>query len=150
MNEVDKTIIEMMVDDARVSFRKIASKLQKSTDTVINHYNQLKKTGKIRGSTVVVDIEKIGYEGMASFHIDLESTNVHRANKILDQLITMPNIILATKTVGDHDLLALAVIHNLKHFSKFGQDIAKIEGVKSIKTSIWTGIKEVYPSYFII
>jgi DNA-binding Lrp family transcriptional regulator len=150
MDDIDKTIIEMMVDDARVSFRSIASKLKKSTDTIINHFNDLKKTGKIRGSTVVVDLEKIGYEGMASFHIDLESTNVHRANKILDQLITMPNIILATKTVGDHDILALAVIHNLKHFSKFGQDVIRIDGVKSIKTSLWAGIKEVYPRYFII
>ena len=150
MKTIEESILELMVDDARVSFRKIASTLNKSTDTIIKYYNQLRQDGIIRGSTVVVDLEKIGYEGMASFHIDLESSDVGQVDNILDQLITMPNIIVATKTVGDHDLLALAVIHDLKHYTKIGRDVASIQGVKSIKTSFWTGAKEIYPRYFII
>jgi DNA-binding Lrp family transcriptional regulator len=95
-------------------------------------------------------LEKIGYEGIVSFQIDLESSEISQVDKILDQLITMPNVIVATKTVGDHDLLALAVIHDLKHYTKIGKDVASIQGVKSIKTSFWTGAKEICPRYFII
>ena len=38
MNELDKKIIEALTEDARTSFRSIAVKTDKSTDTVINHY----------------------------------------------------------------------------------------------------------------
>ncbi|NIR87303.1 winged helix-turn-helix transcriptional regulator, partial [Candidatus Bathyarchaeota archaeon] len=55
MDETDLSIIEIMTENARVSFRKIAKKLDVSPDTVINRYKTLQEKGVIRGSTVVID-----------------------------------------------------------------------------------------------
>lgn len=152
MDEIDQSIIEMLTEDARMSFRKIAKVLDYSLDTIINRYDHLRNSGEVRGSTVIVDPKLIGYEGMAAFHIDVSQSNGAKLDsmKILKILIKMPNIIVATKTMGDHDLLAIGVIHNFNHLMSLGKEIAAIPGIKSIKTAIWAAESEVSPKYFII
>ncbi len=150
MNELDRHITEALTADARLSFRKIAGEVDKSTDTVINHYNQMVDRGEIRGSTVVVDAERIGYEGVAAFQIDVITSRGADPNNILETLIKMPNVILATKTVGEHDLLALAVVHDLSHYSQVGKEIAQIPGVKNISSNVWPANEGICSKYFII
>ena len=150
MSELDTKIIGYLTENARLSFRKIANQTERSTDTIINHYNQMMKNGEIRGSTVVVDIDKIGYEGTAAFQIDVTASNDVNSEGILQTLIEMPNIIVATKTVGEHDLLALAVIHDVKHYQQISRDIAEIKGVKNMTSCIWSGNEKILPKYFII
>jgi hypothetical protein len=62
----------------------------------------------------------------------------------------MRNIIVATKTVGDHDLLAIGVARDFKHLIKLGDDIANIPGVKDMRVSFWVEKTELCPKYFII
>ena len=157
MDEIDILIINRMTDDARISFRKIAQELGISPDTVINRYKALQENGVIRGSTVVLNPAKIGYKGMAAFMIkssltQLVPTEVTTPEKssILEKVIKMPDIILATKTVGDHDLLAIGVIKDVEHLIETGNEIAKIPGVKDLNVSFWVGKSELYPKYFII
>jgi len=69
---------------------------------------------------------------------------------ILEKLIQMRNIILATKTVGDHDLLAIAVARDFEQLINIGTDIAKIPGVKDLKVSFWVETAQLCPKYFII
>jgi len=97
MDEIDERIVEIMTADARTSFRKIAKELERSPDTIINRFQRLKDSGDIRGSTVVVEPRKIGYEGMAAFHIDVSTSGECKTDStsILKTLIRMPNIIIA-------------------------------------------------------
>ncbi|MGQ9624193.1 MAG: Lrp/AsnC family transcriptional regulator [Candidatus Bathycorpusculaceae bacterium] len=157
MDEVDLHIIKRMAEDARVSFRKIAEELKVSPDTIINRYKTLQQKGVIRGSTVVINPKKIGYNGMAVFMIDASPTHIlanettpPESSLILKRLIQMRNIILATKTVGDHDLLAIGVARDFKHLIEIGAEIAKIPGVKDLRVSFWAEKTELCPKYFII
>jgi DNA-binding Lrp family transcriptional regulator len=157
MDKMDLVIIKRMTKDARVSFRKIAKELGVSPDTVISRYKTLQEKGVIRGSTVVLDPKKIGYKGMAAFMVDTSPTSIigtkatqHTASSILEKVIKMPDIILATKTVGDHDLLAIAVIRDVEHLIATGSDIAKMPGVKDLRVSFWVEKAELHPKYFII
>jgi Lrp/AsnC family transcriptional regulator for asnA, asnC and gidA len=150
MSELDKKIVEYLTDNARMSFRQIAQETDKSTDTIINHYTSLIETGDIRGSTVVLDTDKIGYEGIAAFEIDVTSSEETNSDNILETLIKMPNVIVATKTVGEHDLLALTVIHDIKHYQQISNEIAQIQGVKNLSSNIWSGNQKIMPKYFII
>lgn len=156
MDGIDLSIIKKLTDDARMSFRKIAKELGISPDTVINRYKTLREKGAIRGSTVVINPKKLGYHGMAVFMIDASPSHI-LANEatidsllILDKLIQMRNVILATKTVGDHDLLAISVVRDFEHLINIGTDIAKIPGVKDLQVSFWVEKAELCPKYFII
>ena len=157
MDETDLFIIKRMTEDARVSFRKIAKELGVSPDTIISRYKTLKEKGVIRGSTAVINPKKIGYHGMAVFMIDASPTHIlateatpTESSLILEKLIQMRNTILATKTVGDHDLLVIIVARDFEHLIAIGTDIAKIPGVKDLRVSFWVEKVELCPKYFII
>ncbi len=157
MDQTDLFIIKKLTEDARMSFRKIAKEIGVSPDTVINRYKALQEKGVIRGSTVVINPKKIGYHGMAVFMIDASpihilatEANPTDTSLILDKLIKMRNIILATKTVGDNDLLAIAVARDFEHLITIGDDIASIPGAKDVRVSFWVEKAELCPKYFII
>jgi Lrp/AsnC family transcriptional regulator for asnA, asnC and gidA len=150
MNELDRLIVERLTADARTSFRRIAAEAGRSTDTVINHFDRLAADGTIRGSTVVLDAAAIGYEGTAAFNIDAATADGASPAAIMQTLIRMPNVILATRTVGQHDILALAVIHDIDHSARLGREIAAIPGVRGISSNLWPGGREISPKYFII
>ena len=156
MDKTDLAIIEKLAEDARTSFRKIARDLGISTETVINRYKKLQAKKVIRGSTVVIDPKQIGYEAIVAFLIDVYHANIAVAelgsdtSVVLDKLVQMPNIIVATKTVGDHDLLAIGVTQGIRHLIRLGNEIAEIQGIKNIEISFWHQMRELSPKYFAI
>jgi Lrp/AsnC family transcriptional regulator, regulator for asnA, asnC and gidA len=154
LDNIDLFIIETLINDARVSFRQIAATLNVSPDTIIDRYNALKEKGVIRGSTIVLNPEKIGYSAMAVFMIDIspekDSKNFFDSSLILETIIKMRNIIVASKTVGDHDLLAIGVVKDFQHLFAVRNEIAAIPGVKDTDVSFWSEITELSPKYFVI
>ena len=157
MDQLDLAIIEKLTADARMSFRKIAKDLGVSPDTVINRYQTLQKEGIIRGSTIVLNSQKIGYHAMVAFLIDVSPSRIPAAqnpsegsSQILEKIIRMPNIIVATKSVGDHDLLAIGVVTGFEHLEKVRSEMAKMPGVRDIQTTFWVKKTELCSKYFII
>jgi len=157
MDKTDLAIIERLTKDARTSFRRIAEELGISPDTVINRYAALQKEGVIRGSTIVINPKKIGYQAMAVFMIDTSPAHILAteatpadSSVILDKLIQMPNIIVATKTVGDHDLLAIGVAIDFGHLMNVRNEIVKIPGVQDLQVSFWVERTELCPKYFVV
>lgn len=154
LDSLDSSIIAALVKDARASFRQIAKTLNVSTGTIIDRYNALQEKGVIRGTTIVLNPKKIGYNAMAVFMIDLspaESTeNQFDSSLILQKIIKLRDIIVASKTVGDHDLLAIGVVRDFNHLFAVRNEIAAIPGVKDIEGSFWNEITELYPRYFVI
>ena len=154
MDKIDLYIIEALSKDARTSFRQLATELNVSPDTVIDRYNALQKQGVIRGSTIVLNPKEIGYKAMAVFMIDISPARAGQppfdSNVIVETLIKMRNIIVATKTVGDHDLLAIGVVKDFQHLFAVRDEIAAVPGVKDMEVSFWSDIKELSPKYFVI
>ncbi len=154
MDSIDLHIIEALSNDARTSFRQISKTLNVSTDTIIDRYNALQKNGVIRGSTIILNPKEIGYNAMAVFMIDVSPVGGHPSgldsSSILEKLIKMRDIIVATKTVGDHDLLAIGVVKDFQHLFSVRNDIVAIPGVKDMEISFWSEISELSPKYFVI
>jgi Lrp/AsnC family transcriptional regulator for asnA, asnC and gidA len=157
MDETDVSIIDRLTQDARMSFRKIARELGVSPDTVINRYTALREQGVIRGSTIVINPKKIGYQAMAAFMIDTSPTRVSEnesaqtvSSLVLEKLIRIPSIIVATKTVGDHDVLAVGVAMDFEHLMKLRDDITRIPGVKDLQVSFWVESMRICPKYFMV
>jgi DNA-binding Lrp family transcriptional regulator len=154
LDNIDLCIIEALSKDARTSFRQIAASLNLSPDTIIDRYNALQEKGVIRGSTIVLNPKAIGYKAMAVFMIDISPVEPGKtpfdSNQIVETLIKMRNIIVATKTVGDHDLLAIGVVKDFQHLFAVRDEIAAVPGVKDMEVSFWSEITPLSPKYFVI
>ena len=148
MDALDKKIKESLNENARLSFRKIAEMTGKSTDTIINRYNKMEKSGYIKGSTITLDRFKLGFEGTAVYQIISGSRKNITNEDIIDEILKLPNVLLVGKTIGVHDILVLAAVKGLIHFEELFIKIIMLPGVMDVDSCYWTGSKDVCPQYF--
>ena len=115
LDKIDFTVLEMLEEDARISFREIARKLKVSPDTISKRFERLKEQGIIVDSTVVIAPSKIGYSFIARFGIDVKPAY---SSQILGEIIKIPSVIVASKLVGIYDLVSIGVVKNFRHLCK--------------------------------
>lgn len=147
LDEIDLEILEILKKDARTSFREIARRLEVSPDTVSNRYERLREKGIIIGSTVIIDPSRIGYSFVARFGIDVKPAY---SSQVLERMIQIPNVIVASKVVGNHDLVAISVIKDFQHLCHLRDTILEMPFVDKVELGMWIETMELSPHYFII
>ena len=147
LDEIDLTILEILKEDARTSFREIARKLGVSPDTISNRYEKLIELGVIIGSTVVIDPSKIGYSFIARFGINVKPAY---SSQVLEKIIKIPSVIMASKLVGSHDLVAISVIKNFHHLCELRDNILEMPYVDKVEVGMWIKTMKLCPHLFII
>ena len=146
-DKIDNAIIKNLKVDARTSFREIARKLKVSPDTVSNRFEKLKKEEIIIDTTVVIDPSKIGYSFIVRFGIKVKPAY---SSQILDKIITIPSVIVASKIVGIYDLIAISVARNFQHLCDLRDTILEMPYVERVEIGMWVKTMELSPQYFLI
>ena len=147
LDKIDFNILELLMEDARTSFRKIARKLQVSPDTISKRYEKLKKEGVIINSTVIIDPGKIGYSFIARFGINVKPAY---SSQVLEKIIKIPSVIVASKLVGKYDLISIIVVKSFRHLCELRENILGMSYVEKVETSMWINTMELCPRYFLI
>jgi Lrp/AsnC family transcriptional regulator, regulator for asnA, asnC and gidA len=147
LDKIDNTILEMLQKDARTSFREIARKVNVSPDTIINRFERLKEYGIIVSSTVIINPKKIGYSFISRFGIDVKPAY---SSQVLEEIIRIPNVIVASKLVGKYDLISIIVIKNFHHLCDLREQILEMPYVEKVETSMWINTMQLCPQYFLI
>ena len=62
LNDTDKKILKNLLEDARFSSRQIAKNVGVSVGTVLSRIKKMEELGLIKGYSVILDHEKLGYE----------------------------------------------------------------------------------------
>ncbi|KUJ99636.1 MAG: Transcription regulator, Lrp/AsnC family, partial [Thermococcales archaeon 44_46] len=62
VDELDRKIISILQEDARLSYREIAKKVGVAVGTVYNRIKRLEEEGIIRGFVPKLDYAKLGYD----------------------------------------------------------------------------------------
>ncbi len=75
LDEVDHQILDILIDNTRIPFTDISKKLLISAGTVHVRVKKMEDAGIIKGSSLNVDYEKLGYSFIAYVGIFLEKNN---------------------------------------------------------------------------
>jgi Lrp/AsnC family transcriptional regulator for asnA, asnC and gidA len=127
---IDQNIIRLLSENARLPFSKIAEQLNISTQSVSRRYNKLRKTVSPY-SSITLDLRKLGYVGTALFLIKV--SNEQDVAKIVEEILKVPNVITAIRTLGNFDVFIAAPFSDYDDLFKINQAITGISGVKQIE-----------------
>ena len=130
MDETDIKIAKILTNDARISFRKMARQLDISTKKVIKRYEKMRKDF-LPNSTITLDLEKLGFVGQAVFLIKISYEN--ELNEVFQNIIRIQNIIVAIKSFGAFEILAIAPFKNFEQLYKLNEEISNLEGIEKIE-----------------
>ena len=128
MDKIDRQIINCLLKNAQQPFSNIAESLGIGTDTVIRRYSSLKKEGIIQRASITINLKQCGFKQSILFFIKLcPNTNT---NQFFEKISHVQNVIVATHTMGDSDLLVQAICTDIEDFNnivKTVQDLSEIE-----------------------
>jgi Lrp/AsnC family transcriptional regulator for asnA, asnC and gidA len=134
LDEVDHQILDMLIENTRTPFTDIAKKLLISAGTVHVRVKKMEDAGIIRGSSLTLDYEKLGYSFIAYVGVFLEKT--HQTKFVLERLHEIPYITVAHITTGKFNIFCKIRARDTKHAKEVIFQIDDIQGVYRTETMI--------------
>ncbi len=131
IDEIDVKILKALLKDARTSFADIARDCGVSTNTIVTRFYKLKQSGVIAGTSLIVNLEDIGYKFYLS--IDLNVNYSQGPIHILEKLKGLHNFINCDQVVGNHDIHAAAFVKDIKQIDQIRDLIKRQKGVKKVR-----------------
>lgn len=127
LDETDHQILDMLIENTRMPFTDIAKKLEISAGTVHVRVRKMEDAGIIKGSTLTVDYEKLGYTFVAYVGVYLEKN--HQTQFVIERLYDIPFITVASIVSGQYSIFCKIRARNTKHAKEIIYQIADIQGV---------------------
>ncbi|WP_455364303.1 Lrp/AsnC family transcriptional regulator [[Eubacterium] cellulosolvens] len=133
MDETDKTILNMLQEDARRSFKDMAEKVGVSEATVFVRVKKLVKAGVIKSFHAIIDPAMVG-KGTLAFI--LLRANPDEYAEALKKLAEMPDIYEIYDVTGPNYAILKARIESPQRLAELIDKIGVIKGVISTETAI--------------
>lgn len=129
----DIEIVNILVDNARLSFREIAQKTGISVVTAINKVKELERQGVLKGYTAEIDYEKSGYDVQAIIHLQISK------GKLLEvetKIAAHPGVFAVYDTTGNFDAIIVAKFKSRKSLDTFLKKIQTYDFVQRTETQL--------------
>jgi DNA-binding Lrp family transcriptional regulator len=136
LDSLDLKIINLLQKDGRMAFTDIAKKRGVSTPTVQTHYNKMKKSGLIMGSTLMLGMEKIGQAFFASIGIRATESETGQVIKYIKGLKLSEASLYTWITFGRFNIAAVINSTNLLEVHRIKQLIKEHPSVTEVSISV--------------
>jgi len=133
LDEVDLQIINLLQEDSRLSFNKVASKLGISVGTAYNRVKSLEDRGVLKGYTAIMDPAKVGYSLTAIILIQAEGQHLLDVEK---EVAKMSNVVSVYDITGDFDVAVIARFRDRTGLNVFIKDLLAMSYVKRTVTNV--------------
>jgi len=140
LDDIDKKIIKVLENDARTSLRKISELVDVSLGTVSNRVKRMEKNGVIKGYSVILDPDKIGWELNVVIGLRIQKG---RLIEIQERIAKDSRVHGVYDVTGDFDSMVIARAKNRKDLDDLSKNVLSIDGVeRSITHLVLNTVKE--------
>jgi Lrp/AsnC family transcriptional regulator for asnA, asnC and gidA len=147
LDKLDKQILRMIGEDARVPFLEVARVCNVSGAAIHQRIQKLTTMGVLKRSQFVMDPEKLGYETCA--YIGLNLKNPEDFDHVLEELKKIPEVTECHYTTGNFDMFIKIYAHNNHHLLNIIHDQLQPLGLSSSETliSFYTAFERPLPIF---
>ena len=140
LDEIDEKIIKVLQDDARTSLRKISELVKVSLGTVSNRVKRMERNGVIKGYSVILDPDQIGWELNVVIGLRIQKG---RLIEIQERIAKDSRVHGVYDVTGDFDSMVIARAKNRKDLDDLSKNVLSIDGVeRSITHLVLNTVKE--------
>lgn len=133
IDDIDLQIINLLQEDSRRSFSKIAEKLGIAVGTAYNRVKSLEEKGILKGYTVIVDPVKLGYSLTAVILIQADGKHLVDVEKEVAQL---DDVIGVYDITGEYDAAVVARFRDRFTLNSFIKNLLNSPYVKRTVTNV--------------
>ena len=132
-DETDKKILNVIIENSRLSLRQIAKKVDVSVATAMHRLNNLEKEKIIQNYTSQIDYEKLGYDVEVIIEVRISKGKLIDVEK---KIAAHPNVFGIYDVTGAFDAVILARFKNRRQMDNFLKKIQTYEFVERTETKL--------------
>ena len=134
LDSLDKKILKLIAEDARMPFLEVARVCNVSGAAIHQRIQKLSNQGVLKGSKFNIDPEKIGYETCAFIGINLK--HPENFDEVVEKLKRIPEIVECHYTTGDYDMFMKIYALNNHHLLNIIHDNLQPLGLSRSETIV--------------
>ncbi len=138
MNDLDRRLLKLLCENARMSTSDLARKLGLARSTIQGRIQRLEQEGVIKGYTV--EYGEDYKRRLLSAHVLIKVAPKHSVKTNLD-LRNIPQITALYAISGDYDMIAMVSTETTEELSKTLDDIGHLPGVERTHSSVILEVK---------
>jgi len=140
LDEIDISILRLVIHDCSLSVREISRLLQKSPTTIAKKIQRLRDSGVIERCEAILNYKKLGYNIMALILINVEGAHIEDVEKMLS---SEPNVRAVYDITGEFDVAIIALFRDVDELDRFVKRLLKNPYVKrSVTNVIFKAVKD--------
>lgn len=135
IDSLDKKIIHLITQNARIPYLEVARECKVSGAAIHQRIQKLTNMGVITGSQFTIEPKKIGYKTCAYMGIFLDKASLY--NEVLEELKKIPEITQCHFTTGNYSVFVKIYAMDNEHLKSILSDkIQLIPGISRTETFI--------------
>ena len=135
IDNIDRRILGILMEDAKTPYTEIAKILIVSPGTIHVRMKKMEDAGIVKKSRLHVNFELLGYDMTSFLGIYLEKGSNYK--EVIQQLNEVPEIVEAHYTTGVYSIFAKIRCKNTKHMRQvLNEDIQSVTGIQRTETII--------------
>jgi len=135
IDNLDMQILSILMEDATIPYTEIAKRLIVSGGTIHVRMKKMQDLGIIKGSNLIVDAQKIGYDICAFLGIFLEKGSIYK--DAVEKLKKIKEIVELHYTTGAYSMFAKIICRDTAHLRHvLNESIQAVEGIQRTETFI--------------
>lgn len=134
-DNLDLQILGVLMEDATIPYTEIAKKLIVSGGTIHVRMKKMHDLGVIKGSHLMIDPQKIGYDICAFLGIFLEKGSQYK--DAVENLRNIKEIVELHYCTGSYSMFAKIICRDTNHLRHvLNEDIQGVKGIQRTETFI--------------
>ncbi|MBI6874104.1 Lrp/AsnC ligand binding domain-containing protein [Clostridium aciditolerans] len=135
LDDLDLQILDILIKDSRTPFLEIARQCHVSGGTIHVRMKKMEDMGIIKGTKLIVDNSKLGYDVCCFIGIYLDKARSY--NFVLDQLKLVKEIVELHYTTGQYSIFVKVICKNIADLQNLLMNkIQSVEGIQRTDTFI--------------
>lgn len=149
LDQVDLQILRALQENARLTTKELAAKVNLSTTPVFERLKRLEREGFICKYVAVLDAEKLGRGFMVFCSVKLKQMNRGIARDFISVIKDIPQVAECYNVSGEYDYLLKIQAPDMKYYNEFIINVlGNIDSIGSILSSfVMNEIKNTHAIY---
>jgi len=135
LDELDYQILEILIKDSRTPYLEIARQCHVSGGTIHVRMNKMQEMGLIKGTKLIIDTSKLGYDVCCFIGIFLDKASSYP--NVLEQLREIKEIVELHYTTGAYSVFIKVICKSIPNLQDLLMNrLQVIPGIQSTDTFI--------------
>lgn len=149
LDETDLKILRTLQDNARITTKELAARVNLSTTPVFERLKRLEREGYIKKYVAILDAEKLNQGFLVFCSVKLKQMSRDVANDFVKVIQNVPQVTACYNVAGEFDYLLTINAPNMRYYNDFViNTLGTIESIGSIlSTFVMKEIKQNHGFY---